>query len=461
MSFLLPLLGLPALGLALTFGGPRPERAGFLLAGWGLAFAALLAAGAKLPLTFGPLRLDQFSILFLLLAGVLAGIAALASLGRQEENWYFRLSAFLVLALALAGTSDSLVLLWAGLEAAGLTFVLLVDTRRVKASLEAAWKTALLTAGGSLSSLLALGFLLAAAPRPNASWSYLAAHAHSLQPGLLAVAFALALVGFGTKLGLFPFHPWITAAYTQAPAPVVLLSAGEIGLGLYALLRYYLLAQPVLGAFADHLLLAAGVLSVAAGAAGLATSREVKQLLAYSTVEILGLALVGLGSGSFLGLAGALLLVVFYSLAKAALFLSAEGLAGDGGLPLSSLNGLLTRRPGLLAVFLLVGGFAALGLPPFPTFFGELGILAGLFRESPLATALLLVPWLVVFLAYLRFLTRLFSRADPQPATEDQRSAPGFREAAVALSLFLLLLGVVRLPSLLSVLAVVGTRTFT
>ncbi len=454
MPFIL-ILGVPTLGLVLTFGGPRFERAGFLLAGWGLALTAgLTAASGWLPTSFGPLRLDPLSLLFLLLAGVLAGIAALASSARREGSWYSRLSAFLVLGLTLAGTSNNLVLLWAGLEAAGLAFVLLVDTRRVKASLEAAWKTALLTAGGSLSSLLALGFLVAASPRPSASWTYLAAHAHQLQPGLLAVALALALAGFGAKLGLFPFHPWLTAAYTQAPAPAVLLSAGEIALGLYALTRYVLLIHPVLGSVAGHLLLAAGLLSVAAGAAGLATSRDVRQLLAYSTVEVVGWAVAGLGSGNFLGLAGALILILFYSLAKAALFLSAEGLAGDGELPLSSLNGLLARRPALPAVFLLVGGLAALGLPPFPTFFGELGILAGVFRESPPAAALLLAASLVAFIAYLRCLTRLFHREEPQPVA--RRFAPGLREAAATLSLGLLLLGTAGLVAL----SAVGVRAF-
>jgi formate hydrogenlyase subunit 3/multisubunit Na+/H+ antiporter MnhD subunit len=203
--------------------------------------------------------------------------------------------------------------------------------------------------------------------------------------------FALALIGFGSKAGLFPFHVWLPEAHPVAPSHVsALLSGVMVKLGIYGLLRMLVVLGPPDLAWGS-LLLAVGLASAVYGGLAVLAERDLKRCLAYSTVENLGIVAVGLGLGvvllrsgsvplASLALAGGLLHVWNHALFKSLLFLAAGSVArGAGTLDLESLGGLERRMP-WTGLGLLVGGAAACALPPFNGFVGEFLIYLSAFR---------------------------------------------------------------------------------
>jgi formate hydrogenlyase subunit 3/multisubunit Na+/H+ antiporter MnhD subunit len=204
--------------------------------------------------------------------------------------------------------------------------------------------------------------------------------------------FALALVGFGSKAGFFPFHVWLPEAHPVAPSHVsALLSGVMVKLGIYGLLRTLVVLGPPDPAW-GVLLLAVGLASALYGGLAVLAQRDLKRCLAYSTVENLGIVAVGLGLGvvllrsdslplASLALAGGLLHVWNHALFKSLLFLASGSVArGAGTLDLESLGGLLRRMP-WTGVGLLAGGAAACALPPFNGFVGEFLIYLAAFRS--------------------------------------------------------------------------------
>jgi formate hydrogenlyase subunit 3/multisubunit Na+/H+ antiporter MnhD subunit len=195
--------------------------------------------------------------------------------------------------------------------------------------------------------------------------------------------FWLALIGFGSKTGFFPFHVWLPEAHPVAPSHVsALLSGVMVKLGLYGLLRMLVVLGPPDPGW-GLLLLAAGLASALYGGLAVLGQRDLKRCLAYSTVENVGIVAIGLGLGvcllrpdsvslASLALAGGLLHVWNHALFKSLLFLASGSLARAAGtLDLELLGGLLRRMP-WTGLGLLVGGAAACALPPFNGFVGEL-----------------------------------------------------------------------------------------
>lgn len=204
--------------------------------------------------------------------------------------------------------------------------------------------------------------------------------------------FVLALIGFGSKAGLFPLHVWLPEAHPVAPSHVsALLSGVMVKLGIYGLLRLTLILGPP-DATWGAMLLAVGLASALYGALALLVQRDLKRCLAYSTVENVGIVATGLGLGmalsrlgseplAALALAGGLLHVWNHALFKSLLFLASGSVArGAGTLDLEALGGLLRRMP-WTGVALLAGGAAACALPPFNGFVGELLIYLSAFRS--------------------------------------------------------------------------------
>lgn len=134
----------------------------------------------------------------------------------------------------------------------------------------------------------------------------------------MLLAFVFVLIGFGTKTGLFPMHAWLPDAHSEAPSPVsALLSAVLLNCALLVMIRYYIIICQAIGSdFPNRLLLIFGMLSVAVAAFFILVQRDIKRLLAYSSVENMGLVAVALGIGGPLGIFAALLHTLNHSLAK-------------------------------------------------------------------------------------------------------------------------------------------------
>ncbi len=389
----------PALSalLALAIRSGRIRRA--LLAVTSAAHAGFVAWCWISPARFAPvgdwIALDPAGLLMLSIASVLfAASAAVAgrSLGRvsPEAAEAARSGRETVLAACLPGflATMSLVcvsrhagLLWIAVEATTLVSAPLVGLHRSPGSLEATWKYLLVCSVGIAIALLGTYFLAAAAsagegePVPMA-FPTLVSRARELDPRWLKAAFILALVGYGTKMGLVPMHTWLPDAHSEAPSPVsALLSGALLNCAFLGILRFTGVCEAAgLGSFARETLVQIGLVSMVVAAALLLGQADYKRLLAWSSVEHMGILAVGIGLGGSGGW-GALFHAANHSLVKAALFLCAGNiLAVYGSKRVDDVKGVLRAAPVTGALWIL-GLFAITGAPPFGTFVGELAIL--------------------------------------------------------------------------------------
>ena len=204
-----------------------------------------------------------------------------------------------------AVTTNNVGLMWVAIEATTITSAMLIALDVSKASVEASWKYVLL---GSVGIALAFGgtvlayFDFARLGDPQEAvlnWTVLRAAAPSLHPEVVQLAFVFILVGYGTKAGLAPMHTWLPDAHAEAPAPLSAMMSGVLlAVALYAVIRWRAVVAAAVGpAFPDRLLVALGVLSLVIAAFSLLLQRNYKRMLAYSSIEHMGLVCVGLTLG--------------------------------------------------------------------------------------------------------------------------------------------------------------------
>lgn len=343
--------------------------------------------------------------------------------GRKGLGWYyFGFHIFIWTMLATVSVAN-LGLLWVGIEATTLASALLVGFYRTKAALEAAWKYIILCTVGITFALFGVLLTYYAAVQANGDgasleWTALSARAAQLDPALMKLAFVFILIGFGTKAGFAPLHTWLADAHSQAPSPISgVLSGVLLACALYAILRFQALTAAATGTdFASNLLLAFGVFSVAVAVPFILIQRDLKRLLAYSSVEHIGLMAVAFGIGGPLGTAAGLLHLVNHALTKALLFFVAGDVAQRFGTRrISALRGVVRIAP--LAGWLLLAGILAItGMPPFSIFVSEVSIASAGFsgsREALVASALVVILLGLIFAGLLAQGLRVVYGAPP------------------------------------------------
>ncbi len=366
-----------------------------VLAGWPVIGSRLV--NGRVVVFDGIVVIDAFGAYLLGLTSTVAALAMAASpryirhevesgaLLARVEGRYYALLLWFVVSLAAIPLLDNLGLLWVAIEATTVVSALLVGITRTPDAIEAAWKYLILGTVGVGFALL--GTLLIYASSVHVlgqssdamNWTRLISIAPSLNPSLLRLAFVFALAGYGTKIGLVPFHTWLPDAHSQAPSPIsALLSGVSITAALYALVRFHLVAVGGLGSdFSSNLLIAFGLLSLAVALPFMIRQEDLKRLLAYSSIEHMGLLALGIGFGGPLALLGVVLHMGLHALTKATLFLSAGELVQQyGSRRLSAIRGTLTGAPvagGVLGSGILLLG----GLPPSGIFATEFAIVVG------------------------------------------------------------------------------------
>lgn len=363
------------------------------------------------------LYLDSLSALFLSILGIIGFITGVYSLGYMRHevdnaeisvatlcNYYGFFHLFLFTML-LVVSSNNLILMWAAVEATTLSSAFLVGLYGQRSSLEAAWKYIIICTVGVAFGLYGtiLVYANAASVMPDASqaifWTEVLKHTSLLDPTLMHLAFVFVLIGFGTKTGLFPMHAWLPDAHSEAPSPTsALLSAVLLNCALLVILRYYILVSGAIGPqFPSRLLLVFGLLSVAVAAFFILVQHDIKRLLAYSSVENMGLIAVAIGIGGPLGILAALLHTLNHSLAKTLLFCgSGNVLLKYGTRDMRAVKGMLRVMP-FTAVLLAGGALALGGMPPFNIFLSEfMTVTAGLAGGHIVLTLLLLLLLTVV-----------------------------------------------------------------
>lgn len=400
---------------------PRRAASVITLVSGVIAFGLVLALVTRVrlaPVAVGFLRVDPLSVVFLLATAFLYALAACYSIGylsaeaelarvqggehaiafaRYSRLFHVGLNAF-AWSMLCAPAVDGLALLWIAIEITTVVSALLVAIDDTEGATEAAWKYVLIASSGLGIALLATIVMYYAGAQVLGS-SYdlalvpLMQHAGQLPSTAVRLAFVLAVVGFGTKVGLFPVHTWLPDAHAEAPTPVsALLSGSLLAVSFYAILRYYEVATVALGAtFPQRVLLVFGVLSLLLASLYMLEQRDIKRLLAYSSVEHMGILALGVSFGGPVAATGVLLHVLAHAAAKGNAFMGAGVLvrtfrSKDLGAMRSAVDLLPWSGPLFLATVLALSA-----MPPFGLFRSEFQIVAGGFGTAHRTAAAVLV----------------------------------------------------------------------
>ena len=375
--FALVCLGLPA---------PRWRVAAMVVGAWAHLGVVLWSWQGQLePVSDEFLGIDPLGHLFVTLISGLFAAASLHFLGYHRrallsQRVFLACMLGLLSALSVVCVSQNLGLLWVALEASTLAAAPLIYFHLGARALEATWKFLLMNSVGIALALLGIFCTALASMGGGADISLsvkeLVVHGANLDSAWVRAGFLLAMVGYGTKMGLAPLHSWLPDAHGEAPATIsALLSGATLNAAFLAILRAYQVCDAAgLGAFAGRWLIAIGLFSMAVAGVFIVGQRHFKRLLAYSSVEHMGILAVAAGLGS--AASYSTMLHVFHNvLYKGSLFFIA-GLLGQlyGSYQIADIHGALHRYP-VTAFLLLAALFAIVGLPPFGLFYSELGIL--------------------------------------------------------------------------------------
>src|SRR5438477_152791 len=335
----------------------------------------------------------------------------------ERVRQFFVLTQLFAAGMFLVVLANSLGVMWAALEATALASVLLVALYNRRTSLEAAWKYVMLGSLGLALALLGTVFTYAAAVGPSSekvpsfNWSHLMTVARQLDPRLIKLAFVFVLIGYGTKAGLAPMHTWLPDAHSEAPSPTsAMLSGVSLKIAVYALLRFHILTTATLGSgLSRHLLLGFGLFSMLLAGPFILTQKNLKRMLAYSSLEHVGLICAAVAMNAPLTVFGALLHMGYHALTKPVLFFAAGNIHQQyHTLEFRRIGSGLMRTMPMTALLLALGAVAVSGLPPFGLFVSELTVLIGGFRsEQAWVSILMLISLIIVFCGLLNKLAAI------------------------------------------------------
>ena len=373
-----------------------------------IGLTTLLLINTPPPSHAGWIWLDPLGKIVLLCISLLFAVCAWYAVGylsyRQERSNRVLCMGLLVClsAMSLVTISQHLGLLWVAVETTTVSMAPLIYFNRNARSIEATWKYLMLCSVGIGLALLGLLFL--------AYSTYIAHHdatlllgpllasARDLNPAWLHAATIFMLVGYGTKMGLAPLHAWKPDAYGEAPGLVgALLAGGLVNCAFLSILRLYqiCLASGSEILFFKQALLSMGLISMGFAAVFMARQADFKRMLAYSSIEHVGILAIGLGLGKG-ALYGALFHLLNNGLTKGVLFLSSGNIHRSySNKTTTVVKGALTRLPWSGGLF-LAGFIAITGSPPFSPFISEFTIVSSAFIEGRHLIGWLFLLFLVV-----------------------------------------------------------------
>lgn len=368
---------------------------------------------------FNLFYVDSISIIILDIVLIIGFLACVYSVGYLEEEikhekilpgrlrlYYILLHTFLF-TMILALSVKNMGIMWIAIEATTLASTFLVGFYNDKPAIEAAWKYIIICSVGIAIAFLGIIFLhLSSAGTIDSTqildWTVLYGKAGSLKSPILRLAFIFIFIGFGTKAGLAPMHTWLPDAHSQAPSPIsAMLSGVLLNSAMYAIIRTLAIVNKNLGTseFTGNIMIAAGLLSIAFAAVFIITQKDYKTLLAYSSIEHMGIIAFGLGLFTPLSVFGALFHMINHSLTKSMLFLSAGNILQKYGTrEIAKINDLLKTLPVTGGAFLL-GLFAIAGTPPFGVFASEINVIISVFEKGQIIIGMIFILLLAIIFA--------------------------------------------------------------
>lgn len=369
-----------------------------LLAACGLFFKDFLNKGSLPVNLWGWIYIDSLSVFFLLTTAVVSFAASTYSIGYirmeveeskisiRKAHAYFQLFNLFSLTMLIVPLLNNLALVWIAIEMTTLISAFLVGFHNVKESIEAAWKYIIICSVGITFALLGIIFFYYTSSKDaginSMEWVTMFSGSGMFNPKIVKIALIFIVVGYGTKSGLAPMHNWLPDAHSQALSPISgLLSGVLIKISLYAILRFVMLANFSVGyAYSAKLFILFGMFSIAIASFFILVQKDLKRLLAYSSVENIGLVYLGFGFGPFGGVFAGLLQAFNHAVTKAFMFFCAgEAVRAYRTNNMNQMYGMIKLMP-FTGMAMFLGFFALVGMPPFSIFISKLSILISAFE---------------------------------------------------------------------------------
>lgn len=373
------------------------------LVGAEVAITKSVLAGGTITAMGAVVYIDALSSVILFIIGTVGLACSLYMRSYMDEqvsrgviapkrlNLFFFLFHMFIFAMVVATVANSLGVQWVAIEATTLATTFLIAFWRRRESLEAGWKYLILCSVGISLALFGVVLTYYSSIRILGDASsalnitQLQQVGEQLDPHILKLAFIFLFVGYGTKVGLVPMHSWLPDAYAEAPAPVAAMLAGVLEtVAVYAILRCRgIVDQAVSPAYTGGLLVLFGLISFALAALFMLIQHNYKRLFAYSSIEHMGLAMVGFGVGGMIGTFGGLFHLVNHAFAKSLAFFAAGNIHRRfKTVEIEQVRGLATVLP-WSALALIIAGCALAALPPFALFTSEMQIITAFGTSGP------------------------------------------------------------------------------
>ncbi len=433
-----------------------------------LAFAIpVVTASISSPIEIigGMLYMDAFSGYVMSLVIFLGLASAVYSIGYLEHELkvaltdikgirrYYALLHLFIFTMLLVTVANNLALMWIAIEATTIVSAVLIGLGFTKRQLaiEAAWKYIILCTVGITFALLGTFITYYASTAVMTTevalnWTSLKGIAGKLNPSTMKLAFIFVLLGYGTKAGLAPVHNWLPDAHSQAPSPIsALLSGILLNTAFYGIIRFVSIVEPSTGsAFTGNLLIIFGIISIGISSIFILVQDNYKRLLAYSSIEHMGIISLGVGIGGPVGLYGALLHILNHAISKPLMFFTSGKIQSYyGSTRIENVSGVLTSMP-LLGTLTFIGALSLSGIPPFNIFISEFTVLkAAVDKGLWFVVALFLLFVVIVFYGILSGFGKMLFGA----GVMDQKSeTKGFSDILsnaimIAIALLIVVLG--------------------
>jgi hydrogenase-4 component F len=362
---------------------------------------------------------------------------------------YYALLHLFIFTMLLVTAANNLALMWIAIEATTIVSALLIGLGFYKRHLaiEAAWKYIILCTVGITFALLGTFITYYASTAVMGTegalnWTALKVISGKLNPATMKLAFIFILVGYGTKAGLAPVHNWLPDAHSQAPSPIsALLSGILLNTAFYGVMRFVSIVEPSTGdLFTGNLLILFGLISIGISSIFILVQDNYKRLLAYSSIEHMGIISLGVGIGGPVGIYGALLHILNHALSKPLMFFASGKIQSRyGSTRIENVRGVLSSMP-LLGALTFIGALSLAGTPPFNIFISEFTVLkAGADKGLWLVVAAFLIFAVIVFYGMLSGFGRMLFGRNGEGKDEDAEGVkaertpnfPNFRTSAL------------------------------
>lgn len=340
----------------------------------------------------------------------------------KKARIYYLLFLIFVFSMIFLSISNNIMGMWIGLEATTLSTAFLIGFNSNKLALEAAWKYIIICSIGIGIGLVGIVIFIYSSNIELTSsmlkWTFLVHGYKALNKDVVKIAFTLIFVGIGTKAGFAPMHTWLSDGHSEAPSPISAMMSGIlINLAIYVIVRFYIIVRMVSGVTnLKYLFIAFGCISLIVASFSLLKQMNYKRLLAFSSIENMGIISLGFGFGGTVGVFGALLHSVIHAYGKTLLFLiSGNILSAYKSKRIDRVTGLIKTMP-INAFFLMVGVLVITGTPPFASFFSEFKILvSGFSRGHYTSTIIFGLCLLLAFAGFLlAFIKMIFGVENPE-----------------------------------------------